>query len=163
MDCFDDVLNLEEQFYQEGYQEGRNENLAHNLIEGKQYGLQVGFQRFTLIGLIQGCCNLLKTQQLNPSIDKNIDVVLGLISEIPHNNEEASVQIYERNLVKIKNKFRVLLMALSKQWKNLAPEPGNKLTFEAVEKMSRIVAGELNAFVEESGTEATSQPQADMW
>lgn len=163
MDFFDDVLNLEEQFYQEGYEEGRSENLAHNLIEGKQYGLQVGFQRFILVGLIQGYCNLLKTLTLNTSIDKNIDVILGLISEIPFGNEDVSVQTYDRNLVKLKNKFRVLLMALSKHWKHLGPEARNKMTFEAVEKMSKIVAGELNAYVEETGTEVSPQPQADMW
>ncbi|CEP64364.1 ribosome biosynthesis protein LTO1 LALA0_S11e02410g [Lachancea lanzarotensis] len=163
MDFFDYVLNLEEQFYQEGYQEGRHENLAHNLIEGKQYGLQVGFQRFILIGLVQGCCSVLKTLELNASIDKNIDLIVGLISEIPGDNEDVSVLTYERNLVKLKNKFRVLLMALSKHWKHLAPDSGDRLTFEAVEKMSKIVAGELNAFAEETDAESTPQPQADMW
>ncbi|SCU99274.1 LAME_0G02520g1_1 [Lachancea meyersii CBS 8951] len=160
---FGDVLNLEDQYYQDGFQEGRKENLTHNLIEGKQYGLQVGFQRFLLVGLIQGCCKMIKTLNVSTSVDKNIDIIIELIDEIPHGNEDASVQIYERNLVKLKNKFRLLLMALSKHWKNLSPGSTNKLAFETVENVSKVVAGELNAYVEDAGLDVSSQPQTDMW
>lgn len=35
---FDNLLNLEEQYYQEGFLEGQNENIKQSFLEGKQYG-----------------------------------------------------------------------------------------------------------------------------
>ncbi|SCU96765.1 LADA_0H02630g1_1 [Lachancea dasiensis] len=161
---FDEVLNLEESFYVEGFKDGRSENLKHNHLEGKQYGLQVGFQRFIFIGVIRGVCNELKKLNFSASIDKNIQLILALIDEIPMDNRDESVQIYEKNIVRLKNKFRLLLMALSKRWKDLNAGNPEKLTFEMLETVSKTVAGELNAYVEDSGsTNAVSQPEKDMW
>ncbi|SCV03165.1 LANO_0G02542g1_1 [Lachancea nothofagi CBS 11611] len=161
---YDETVNLEEQFYQVGFEEGRRENLEHNLIEGKQYGLQVGFQRFLFLGLVQGVCNSLKALKLSPSIEKNVNLMLELIDEIPMGNENASVEIYERNMVKLKNKFRLLLMVLSKHWKDLAPYSSAKLTYEQLEKITKIVAGELNSYVEDDdGTDSSARTQPDTW
>ena len=160
---FDEVLNLEEQFYQEGFEEGRLANLAHNYLEGKQYGLQIGFQRFILIGLIEGFCNVIRAEQVSPSIEKLVSSIPELVDEIGLGNDELSVQVYERNIVKLKNKFRLLLLALNKQLKSRSTESPGKLSFEMVEKMAKTVAGELNSFVEDNEASVTTQTQTEMW
>lgn len=78
---FDGLLTLEEQYYQDGYREGQNENLKQNFLEGKQFGLQVGFQRFIILGQMKGLCDVLDSYNFqNPMLEKNIHTVRTLIN-----------------------------------------------------------------------------------
>lgn len=159
----DELLFLEEQFYQEGYEEGRNENLKNNLIEGKEFGLQVGFQRFVLLGQMVGMCDVLDSLQLkNNSLFKNIANVRELISSIELNNKEENVESLEKTLVKLKNKFRLILLSFQREFKHNNRKPIN---FDNFEDLSRAIAGEIKGFVEdEDATDAkTTQDQAQAW
>ncbi|KAM3161472.1 Protein LTO1 [Lachancea thermotolerans] len=160
---FDETLDLEEQFYRDGFEEGRHENLTHNYLEGKQYGLQVGFQRYILIGLIEGVCNAVKSQNVSSAAQKNACLILDMVNNISMGNDEVSVQTYETNIVKIRNKFRLLLLALSRYVKEQDSLPSLGLSFQSVEKISKIVAGELSSYVESDAAEVSSQPQNEMW
>ncbi|KAH7025727.1 uncharacterized protein B0I36DRAFT_328996 [Microdochium trichocladiopsis] len=53
-DLFDDVLNLEEQYYQEGYTEGLRDGVEAGKIEGRSVGLKSGFEKFLEAGRLQG-------------------------------------------------------------------------------------------------------------
>ncbi|KAI0424872.1 hypothetical protein F5Y09DRAFT_124602 [Xylaria sp. FL1042] len=52
-DPFDDVLNLEEQYYKEGYEEGLKDGTEAGRIEGYSLGLQKGFEKFVEAGRLQ--------------------------------------------------------------------------------------------------------------
>ncbi|KAK3377728.1 hypothetical protein B0H63DRAFT_223397 [Podospora didyma] len=53
-DPFEDVLNLEEQFYQDGYMEGQADGVRAGRIEGRQLGLEKGFLKFFESGRLYG-------------------------------------------------------------------------------------------------------------
>lgn len=45
-DPFDDILNLEERFYQDGYDQGVADGAQAGRIEGRSFGMQKGFEKF---------------------------------------------------------------------------------------------------------------------
>ena len=53
-DPFEDVLNLEEQFYQAGYKQGQADGVRAGRTEGRQLGLEKGFQKFVESGRLCG-------------------------------------------------------------------------------------------------------------
>ncbi|KAM7187981.1 hypothetical protein V8F33_010938 [Rhypophila sp. PSN 637] len=53
-DPFEDILNLEEQFYQEGYKQGQEDGVAAGRSEGRSLGLEKGFQKFAEAGMLYG-------------------------------------------------------------------------------------------------------------
>ncbi|WBF15232.1 hypothetical protein N7582_004726 [Saccharomyces uvarum] len=160
---FDGLLTLEEQYYQDGYREGQNENLKQNFLEGKQFGLQVGFQRFIILGQMKGLCDVLDSYNFqNPMLEKNIHTVRTLINGLKMNNDDENVVGFEKTLVKLKNKFRTILIALQRLIKD---EKKKSLTFEMFEDVSRAIAGEIKGFVEddESTKKKSTQDQAQSW
>ncbi|KAJ2967577.1 hypothetical protein NUW58_g10417 [Xylaria curta] len=52
-DPFDDLLNLEEEYYKEGYEEGLKDGAESGRIEGYSLGLQKGFEKFVETGRLQ--------------------------------------------------------------------------------------------------------------
>ncbi|CCE62104.1 hypothetical protein TPHA_0B04350 [Tetrapisispora phaffii CBS 4417] len=151
MDEFDEVLKLEERFYKEGFEEGRRENLQHNYIEGKQFGLQVGFQRFILIGQMLGICNVLTARySTNAALMKSVESVRKLIESIKFDNDAENVENYEVTVVKLKNKFRIILLALQRQLKG--KKRTEVMNYDKVEEITRIIAGEVIGFNEDEDT-----------
>lgn len=53
-DPFDVVLNLEDQYYQEGFQAGVEDGTRAGLIEGRVFGLEKGFEKFFEMGKLSG-------------------------------------------------------------------------------------------------------------
>jgi len=53
-DPFDDLLGLEEQFYQEGYQLGAADGEKAGRIEGRAFGLEKGFEKYVEAGRLHG-------------------------------------------------------------------------------------------------------------
>ncbi|KAK6950942.1 hypothetical protein Daesc_007470 [Daldinia eschscholtzii] len=53
-DLFDDILNLEEQYYKEGYDEGYKDGAEAGRIEGRSVGMKTGFEKFLEAGRLQG-------------------------------------------------------------------------------------------------------------
>ncbi|KAL3233898.1 hypothetical protein RNJ44_03938 [Nakaseomyces bracarensis] len=159
----DELLFLEEQYYAEGFQEGRNENLKNNLLEGKEFGLQVGFQRFVLLGQMLGLCDVLESMGLqNKSIAKNIATVRELISTVQFNNEEENVEGLEKTLVKLKNKYRLILLAFQREYKTKDRKP---LNFDVFEDLARAITGEIKGYVEDEDVteQKNTQDQAQAW
>lgn len=159
----DELLFLEEQFYEEGYQEGRNENLKNNLLEGKEFGLQVGFQRFVLLGQMLGLCDVLESFELkNKSFTKNVATIRELINTVQFNNEEENVEGLEKTLIKLKNKYRLILLAFQREFKSTDRKP---LNFDMFEDLARAIAGEMKGYIEDEDVteQKTTQDQAQAW
>ncbi|KAK3327134.1 hypothetical protein B0T19DRAFT_484300 [Cercophora scortea] len=53
-DPFGDILNLEDQFYEEGYRQGQEDGVKAGRSEGRQLGLEQGFQKFAESGRLYG-------------------------------------------------------------------------------------------------------------
>jgi hypothetical protein len=53
-DPFEDILNLEDQFYQEGYSQGVKDGVKAGQIEGRILGLEKGFEKFLESGKLEG-------------------------------------------------------------------------------------------------------------
>ncbi|KAI1332601.1 hypothetical protein F5Y16DRAFT_120379 [Xylariaceae sp. FL0255] len=49
----DDLLNLEEQYYQEGFEAGRKDGVEAGRVEGYSLGLSKGFEKFVEAGRLQ--------------------------------------------------------------------------------------------------------------
>lgn len=107
----DEVLNPELAQYQLGYREGLEESTHLQLLEGKEYGYQTGFQRFIIVGYMDG---LLKYWQANidkyesKSLAGHLDQLQDLLSGISYNNGETDVANYEKIVSKARNKLRVI-------------------------------------------------------
>ena len=53
-DPFDDILGLEDKFYDEGYQLGSTEGAKAGKIEGRVFGLEKGFEKYVEAGRLHG-------------------------------------------------------------------------------------------------------------
>lgn len=53
-DPFDDLLGLEDKFYDEGYQLGSTEGAKAGKIEGRVFGLEKGFEKYVEAGRLNG-------------------------------------------------------------------------------------------------------------
>lgn len=53
-DPLDGVLNLEEQFYQEGFKQGSEDGIKAGRIEGRSFGIERGFEKFQESGRLHG-------------------------------------------------------------------------------------------------------------
>lgn len=161
--ALEDLLSLEDEFYREGYEEGLRENTKHNYTEGKQYGLQVGFQRYLLLGQIEGLLDVIETWNIDAHIfSKNIETIRMLLAGLKMDNDDANVAQYEASFIKIKNKLRTILLLLQKQLKQSSKDT---MTFEAVENISMTIAGELKGYIKEEETNdgLIVQDQAQDW
>ncbi|CAR28978.1 ZYRO0F16346p [Zygosaccharomyces rouxii] len=159
----DKLLDLEEEFYNQGFEQGSAENVKHNYIEGKQYGLQVGFQRYLLLGQITGLLDVLEVLDGDKKVfAKKIESVRSLLSGVKMDNDVASVADYENRFTRIKNKFRTILLLLQKQLKT---GPEDTLSLTEVERVSLSIADEIKGRVEEDnvGTAESLQDQVQNW
>jgi hypothetical protein len=50
----DDLLNLEENYYQEGYRLGETDGIHAGLVEGKLFGVEKGFEKAMSLGRLSG-------------------------------------------------------------------------------------------------------------
>lgn len=103
----DGVLDLEEKYYEEGYTEGQEKSVKDNHLEGKAYGLQTGFQRFLVVGYIQGLIEIWSKDD-SKAVQNHLKQLKELVSDIPTTNGDKEVELYEQAIGKARNKVRVL-------------------------------------------------------
>jgi hypothetical protein len=53
-DLFDSVLNLEDDYYEEGYTQGVEDGSRAGRIEGRVFGLEKGFEKYLAMGQLNG-------------------------------------------------------------------------------------------------------------
>ncbi|CAN6609799.1 protein Lto1p [Trichomonascus vanleenenianus] len=113
-DVFDELLSLEEKYYQDGYNEGLEDGNRTGYHEGIQFGIQTGYQRFLLIGLLQG--RLVEwRKKKDDRLDKHLNQLEAMIADIPMTNSDENVEVYEKMAKKARAKVKVISALLSKQ------------------------------------------------
>lgn len=103
----DGVLDLEEQYYENGFTEGQENSVRENHLEGKAYGLQTGFQRFLVVGYIQGLIEVWDKDK-SKAVQNHLNQLKELVNDIPNTNGDKEVEQYEQAISKARNKVRVL-------------------------------------------------------
>lgn len=151
----DEVLNLEDKFYREGFEDGQNENLEQNLLEGRQYGLQVGFQRVSIVGQIQSICETIQAVTTNNSLKSNCQMVLDEVKQLSFTNNESDVVHFGKVLVKLKNKFRLILMVWNRSNKE------QKILYDDVFAVNQKVSGVLMAYTEDTKEVESNSKEAN--
>jgi len=53
-DAFDEILGLEERFYNDGYRQGMTDGVKAGRIEGRTFGLEKGFEKYVESGKLHG-------------------------------------------------------------------------------------------------------------
>jgi hypothetical protein len=53
-DAFDEILGLEERFYNDGYRQGMTDGAKAGRIEGRTFGLEKGFEKYVESGKLYG-------------------------------------------------------------------------------------------------------------
>lgn len=120
----DKILNLEEDYYRQGYQEGQEFSTKQQYNEGKEYGYQTGFQRFLIIGYIQGLVSYwltnikdYDTERENTSLRNHLAQLNDLIQDVPITNGMEEVKEFEKRITKSRNKLRVIASICKELWK----------------------------------------------
>lgn len=118
----DEVLNLEQEYYQKGFEEGEAQGIREQFLEGKQYGYQTGFQKYLIVGYIQGLLDNWKTDIENYShingFVNHINQLEKYLKDIPMDNEELHVEEFDRIVHKARNKLRVVTTIAKEAWKS---------------------------------------------
>lgn len=102
----DDALSLEANFYSEGFQEGQEQHAREQFLEGKIYGLQTGFQRFLIVGYLQGLLEFWR--QTTTNIDSHLDQMEKALQKITSSNDDSAVAQYEKAVNSARNKARII-------------------------------------------------------
>lgn len=138
----DDALDLEEELYQKGFQEGNIASANEQFLEGKVYGLQTGFQRFLIVGYLDGLLHEWQQREKSKQVENHLAQLSEILSTIDYGNSNQSVTAYEKSVVAARNKVRVIA-SLTKSTTKVA----------ALDKLVEEVGGTL----------ATSTNMDDMW
>ena len=72
-DPFDEILNLEQDFYRDGYELGVQDGKKAGMVEGRFFGLEKGFEKFMTMGDMHGRADVwarrLKTNDMREGAD----------------------------------------------------------------------------------------------
>jgi hypothetical protein len=89
-DMFDDLLNLEEKYYQDGYTLGMKDGSQAGRIEGRTFGLEKGFEKFFEMGKLGGKAFVLEARlPSSASINLNTEARAKNVKMLPNNERLA--------------------------------------------------------------------------
>lgn len=96
---FDEVLGLEEEFYQDGYQQGLADGVKAGQVEGRTFGLEKGFEKYVESGRLHGkslvWANRAPQFRSNPSTNGSGSLASG---ETPRQDHPSSPNLKLQNL-----------------------------------------------------------------
>ncbi|KAJ2901717.1 hypothetical protein MKZ38_001527 [Zalerion maritima] len=130
-DIFDDILDLEEGFYNEGYSQGWEDGVVSGRIEGRSLGMEKGFEKFFEAGRLYGrallWANRLPTRDQNQEhkdgkqqklpplsnnqrLERNITALHDLMEPdtLPTKNTDDTVEDVNDRIRKAQGKLRVI-------------------------------------------------------
>lgn len=134
-DPFDNVLNLEDGFYQQGYCQGLEDGEQAGRIEGRQFGMSNGFDKFLESGRLAGKATVwasrlpdqrkqkqerdgqqtAPTKQLaslpnNARLDKNVKMIYALVEPetLSTQNTDEAVQDFDDRVKRAQGKMKVV-------------------------------------------------------
>lgn len=151
---FDDVLNIEEEYYQNGFNDALLKGSDHSKRDGKVFGIQTGFQRFILLGALKNMneiilqnninntninnntqINDLKLEKLLVSLKSIHQLILNFYNDsnlIQTSNSIQDVNLFETNIKTIRSKLRTIYLQL-----------GYKKLYTQMENICKILSGEI--------------------
>lgn len=126
-DPFDTLLNLEEQYYQEGYALGVADGSKAGRIEGRTFGLEKGFEKYVALGMLAGQCTIWQSRLGSTNIEaptgqtlppltnnsrlaKNVETLAALVDvdTLAHENTEDAVAEFDERLKAARGKAKVI-------------------------------------------------------
>lgn len=133
-DLFDDALNVESRFHEQGYNNGLKDGAQHGLAEGRAFGLQKAFEKFLESGRLAGksvvwanrlpgsndnqtprAATTADSQSLsalpnNARLEKNINTLYSLVDPkaLSTENLDAAVQDFDDRLKRAHGKERII-------------------------------------------------------
>lgn len=118
----DDVLDLEKNFHEEGHQLGLQQDTSKEFIDSKEYGYQISFQRFLLIGyyksVLQYWLKVISSQDGSSNrlkaVEKTVLELLESIDALSYENNEANGILYDQLTARLKLKMRLVNLSMSK-------------------------------------------------
>ncbi|KAJ3524851.1 hypothetical protein NM688_g8490 [Phlebia brevispora] len=118
--AYQDLVNVEQTFYDSGYQDGFAHGRIHGLIEGRALGREKGFEMWEELGYYEGFALMWKAILANEAKQDeralhNIKHLLDLISQFPRVNPsaaEASDLDIPKLFRQIRSRYKVLCATL---------------------------------------------------
>lgn len=122
-DPFDELLNLEEQYYNEGHALGVADGQQAGRIEGRTFGLEKGFEKYVAMGMLAGQCAVWQGRsdarsadsclpRLDPNgrLGKQLHLLSALvdIDTLSHDNTEDAVAEFDDRLKAARGKAKVI-------------------------------------------------------
>lgn len=140
-DPFEDVLNLEDQFYQDGFKQGQADGVKSGRIEGRSLGLEKGFGKFVESSRLHGkaivWANRLPNLQAkapveegssqprlpplpnNQRLEKNITTLFALTEpeSLSTDNTDEAVNDFDDRLKRAQGKAKIIEKATGEEHK----------------------------------------------
>ena len=130
-DLFDDLLGLEDEFYQQGYEAGLADGEHAGIVEGKLFGIEKGYEKAVELGKLHGRAMIWQIRQsegdgaeypflveqlqtaklpVNSRLTKNITTLLKLSDgqSVKHDNSDESVADFDDRIFKAQAKAKVI-------------------------------------------------------
>lgn len=163
-DLFDELLLLspEQVNYNKGLEEGSKISYARNVKQGKEYGLMIGFQKFLIVGQLEEILGeiIKDSAQGNDLLKRQCEETLGLLKGLEmSDNDLVTVERNDAQLLKIKNKMRLILMVHRKK----RYQQGDLITFDSIVDVYNqvgngdIPSSKVEDYYEDSGDETSKK------
>ncbi|ODV85502.1 hypothetical protein CANARDRAFT_23035 [[Candida] arabinofermentans NRRL YB-2248] len=144
---FDSVLNLEDQYYNEGFNEGQLEGSMKQFHEGKELGIQTGYQRLLIIGQLRTLVNYW-IEKIDRLIESNTMGTESSSSDLSVSVVSVSVKKPKRDNHKVKKTLDGLKMLLDSLYDNdkinLTNSDEDVQTYETILKKARAKVRSLS-------------------
>lgn len=166
-DPFDDLLSLEDQFYDQGYREGMEDGTKAGRIEGRSFGLEKGYEKFMEAGRLHSkaivWANRLPRKQesrgtqpeaeaqpsrqlpllsSNARLDRNIQTVCELLEPdtLSTENSDEAVEDFDDRLKRAQGRVKMIQRAVGEGNEAEEPPEANlkEATIEDVRIPSRV-------------------------
>jgi len=96
-DLFDDLLNLEDNYYQDGYRLGVDDGSRTGRIEGRTFGLEKGFDKFFEMGKLHGKSQIWSSRLPKPA-EESLQVKVAAEAHVKTLPENSRLEKHIRTL-----------------------------------------------------------------
>ncbi|KZV98891.1 DUF1715-domain-containing protein [Exidia glandulosa HHB12029] len=117
MDPFEDVLNLEQNFYNVGHEHGFEQGKLAGFEDGRQLGIQKGFEIWEEVGFYHGFASLWRAYHIKSGATESraaqqANTILDLVAKFPTSNPKHEDFDVVKLLNQIRSKYKVLCATL---------------------------------------------------